>query len=84
MYQTIPSYRPHQGLAGYGMVAEIAGAALQVGTAAYGIYGPKPNVNVDAVIYSAQPPPPVYRNFTPALVIGGVALIALVMIGTHK
>lgn len=78
-YPSIPLARPVNGLAGYGYAAEIA----QVALAAYSMFGPKPKVTVDVPVYSAQPPPPTYINWTPAIVLVGIAAIGLTMIATR-
>lgn len=77
-FRTVQQYEPVLGLGGFGYVNEI----LSVATAAYGMFGPKPKVDLDAVVFTQQPPPPVYQNWTPAIVIGGFAAVALTLILT--
>jgi uncharacterized membrane protein len=78
--KSVSMYQPVDGLAGYGYVAETAALAMT----AYSIWGKKPKVNVDVPIYSSQPPPPTYVNWTPTIVLVGIAAIGLTMIATSK
>jgi hypothetical protein len=68
------------GLSGFGYVSE----ALAIATTAYGIFGPKPKENVSVPVYTPQPPPPTYQNFTPILVAGAFGAIILAVILTNK
>jgi len=68
------------GLSGFGYVSE----ALAIATTAYGIWGPKPKENVSVPVYTPQPPPPTYQNFTPILVAAGFGAIILAVILTNK
>jgi len=63
---------------GYGVVTE----ALQVAVAAYGMFGPKPKVNLDVPVYTPQPPPPTPVNWTPVIIMAAFGVIGLTLIMT--
>lgn len=81
MIRSVSIFTPADHQAGFGYVAEIAQLAGQ----AYGIFGPQVKANVYAPVPQlAQPAPPVMRNWTRELIVGGFAVVALALILTPK